>query len=206
MLRVGGYVDQHLGWGRGSVLTRLTESGDGVGEHSGDVRAEERCSRPRTYRDPIECGESRTATRLPSLPREPTDGPSKRRPLGGWAARPLGGQDPAERASGRRLHRPLREHARSSAMGRREHALRPALLLRRRPPDPRERGAGEDAAGGPHETWQGRTPNTVGDRCRKVPVARRGGGQGGGPAEGAGTERHRNEEGLLGAELFPSWC
>lgn len=30
MLRVGGYVDQHLGWSRGSVLTRLTESGDGV--------------------------------------------------------------------------------------------------------------------------------------------------------------------------------
>lgn len=31
MLRVGGYVDQHLGWGRGSILTRLTESGDTVG-------------------------------------------------------------------------------------------------------------------------------------------------------------------------------
>lgn len=31
MLRVGGYVDQHLGWSRGSVLTRLTESGDAVG-------------------------------------------------------------------------------------------------------------------------------------------------------------------------------
>jgi hypothetical protein len=31
MLRVGGHVDQHLGWGRGSILTRLTESGDGVG-------------------------------------------------------------------------------------------------------------------------------------------------------------------------------
>ena len=30
MLRVGGYVDQHLGWSRGSVLTRLTESGDAV--------------------------------------------------------------------------------------------------------------------------------------------------------------------------------
>ena len=31
MLRIGGYVDQHLGWSRGSVLTRLTESGDAVG-------------------------------------------------------------------------------------------------------------------------------------------------------------------------------
>jgi putative ATP-dependent endonuclease of OLD family len=31
MVRVGGYVDQHLGWSRGSVLTRLTESGDAVG-------------------------------------------------------------------------------------------------------------------------------------------------------------------------------
>jgi putative ATP-dependent endonuclease of OLD family len=31
MIRVGGYVDQHLGWSRGSVLTRLTESGDAVG-------------------------------------------------------------------------------------------------------------------------------------------------------------------------------
>jgi energy-coupling factor transporter ATP-binding protein EcfA2 len=31
MLRVGGFVDQHLGWSRGSVLTRLTESGDAVG-------------------------------------------------------------------------------------------------------------------------------------------------------------------------------
>lgn len=30
MLRVGGYVDQHLGWSRGSVLTRLTDSGDAV--------------------------------------------------------------------------------------------------------------------------------------------------------------------------------
>jgi hypothetical protein len=30
MLRVGVYVDQHLGWSRGSVLTRLTESGDAV--------------------------------------------------------------------------------------------------------------------------------------------------------------------------------
>lgn len=30
MLRVGGYVDQHLGWSKGSVLTRLTESGDAV--------------------------------------------------------------------------------------------------------------------------------------------------------------------------------
>lgn len=31
MLRVGGYVDQHLGWSRGSVLARLTDSGDSVG-------------------------------------------------------------------------------------------------------------------------------------------------------------------------------
>ncbi|MBN8246284.1 MAG: AAA family ATPase [Verrucomicrobia bacterium] len=31
MLRVGSYVDQHLGWSRGSVLTRLTDSGDAVG-------------------------------------------------------------------------------------------------------------------------------------------------------------------------------
>jgi len=31
MLRVGGYVDQHLGWSKGSVLTRLTDSGDAVG-------------------------------------------------------------------------------------------------------------------------------------------------------------------------------
>jgi len=31
MLRVGGYVDQHLGWSRGSVLTRQTDSGDAVG-------------------------------------------------------------------------------------------------------------------------------------------------------------------------------
>lgn len=31
VLRVGGYVDQHLGWSKGSVLTRLTDSGDAVG-------------------------------------------------------------------------------------------------------------------------------------------------------------------------------
>jgi putative ATP-dependent endonuclease of OLD family len=31
MLRVGGYIDQHLGWSKGSVLTRLTHSGDAVG-------------------------------------------------------------------------------------------------------------------------------------------------------------------------------
>lgn len=31
MLRVGGYVDQHLGWSKGSALTRLTDSGDAVG-------------------------------------------------------------------------------------------------------------------------------------------------------------------------------
>lgn len=31
MLRVGAFVDQHLGWSRGSVLTRLTETGDAVG-------------------------------------------------------------------------------------------------------------------------------------------------------------------------------
>ena len=30
MLRVGAYVDQHLGWSRGSVLTRITESGAAV--------------------------------------------------------------------------------------------------------------------------------------------------------------------------------
>lgn len=30
MLRVGEYVDQHLGWSRASVLTRLTDSGDSV--------------------------------------------------------------------------------------------------------------------------------------------------------------------------------
>lgn len=30
MLRVGGYVDQHLGWSRGSALTRLTDTGDAV--------------------------------------------------------------------------------------------------------------------------------------------------------------------------------
>lgn len=31
MLRIGGYVDQHLAWSRGSVLTRLTDGGDAVG-------------------------------------------------------------------------------------------------------------------------------------------------------------------------------
>jgi putative ATP-dependent endonuclease of OLD family len=31
MLRVGGFVDQHLGWNKGSVLTRLTDTGDAVG-------------------------------------------------------------------------------------------------------------------------------------------------------------------------------
>lgn len=32
MLRVGDYVDQHLGWSKGSILTRLTDDrGDGVG-------------------------------------------------------------------------------------------------------------------------------------------------------------------------------
>jgi len=31
MLRVGGYFDQHLGWSKGSVLTRLTDSDDAVG-------------------------------------------------------------------------------------------------------------------------------------------------------------------------------
>ena len=30
MLRVGAYVDQHLGWSKGSVLTRLTDTGDAV--------------------------------------------------------------------------------------------------------------------------------------------------------------------------------
>ena len=28
LLRVGGYVDQHFGWSKGSVLTRLTDTGD----------------------------------------------------------------------------------------------------------------------------------------------------------------------------------
>ena len=31
MLRVGGYVDNHLAWSRGSTLTRLTSAGDAVG-------------------------------------------------------------------------------------------------------------------------------------------------------------------------------
>ena len=31
MLRVGGFLDHHLKWSRGSLLTRLTESGDSVG-------------------------------------------------------------------------------------------------------------------------------------------------------------------------------
>lgn len=31
MLRVGGYIDQHLGWSKGSVLMRLTDGGDAVG-------------------------------------------------------------------------------------------------------------------------------------------------------------------------------
>lgn len=31
MLRVGGFLDVHMGWSRGSVLARLTESGDAVG-------------------------------------------------------------------------------------------------------------------------------------------------------------------------------
>jgi len=31
MLRIGGFVDQHLGWSKGSVLTRLTNGGDAVG-------------------------------------------------------------------------------------------------------------------------------------------------------------------------------
>ncbi|HLS80623.1 MAG TPA: AAA family ATPase [Steroidobacter sp.] len=31
MLRVGGYVDHHLAWSKGSVLMRLTDSGDAVG-------------------------------------------------------------------------------------------------------------------------------------------------------------------------------
>ncbi|TAE87568.1 MAG: DUF2813 domain-containing protein [Verrucomicrobia bacterium] len=30
MLRVGSYVDQHLGWSRGSVLARLTDTGDAI--------------------------------------------------------------------------------------------------------------------------------------------------------------------------------
>jgi putative ATP-dependent endonuclease of the OLD family len=31
MLRVGSHVDHHLGWSRGSVLTRLTDGGDAIG-------------------------------------------------------------------------------------------------------------------------------------------------------------------------------
>ena len=31
MIRFGSFIDQHLGWSRGSVLTRLTDNGDGIG-------------------------------------------------------------------------------------------------------------------------------------------------------------------------------
>ncbi|MCC6241929.1 MAG: AAA family ATPase [Gemmatimonadaceae bacterium] len=37
VLRVGGYVDQHLAWSKGSVLTRLTDTGDAVGSVLADA-------------------------------------------------------------------------------------------------------------------------------------------------------------------------
>ncbi len=42
MLRVGGYVDQHLAWSRGSILTRLTDSGDAVGAVLADATRQAR--------------------------------------------------------------------------------------------------------------------------------------------------------------------
>lgn len=42
LLRVGGYVDQHMGWSRGSVLTRLTDSGDAVGTVLADATRQAR--------------------------------------------------------------------------------------------------------------------------------------------------------------------
>ena len=42
MLRVGGYVDQHLGWSKGSVLTRLTDTGDAVGAVLADAARQTR--------------------------------------------------------------------------------------------------------------------------------------------------------------------
>jgi putative ATP-dependent endonuclease of OLD family len=42
MLRVGGTVDPHLSWGRGSVLTRLTEGGDAVGAVLADASRQAR--------------------------------------------------------------------------------------------------------------------------------------------------------------------
>lgn len=42
MLRVGGYVDQHLGWSKGSVLTRLTDSGGAVGAVLADAARQAR--------------------------------------------------------------------------------------------------------------------------------------------------------------------
>lgn len=44
MLRVGGFVDVHLNWSRGSVLTRLTESGDAVGAVLADATRQVRSS------------------------------------------------------------------------------------------------------------------------------------------------------------------
>lgn len=42
MLRVGGYVDQHLGWSKGSVLTRLTDTGDSVSSVLADATRQAR--------------------------------------------------------------------------------------------------------------------------------------------------------------------
>jgi hypothetical protein len=42
MLRVGGSVDQHLGRSKGSVLTRLTDSGDAVGAVLADATRQAR--------------------------------------------------------------------------------------------------------------------------------------------------------------------
>jgi hypothetical protein len=42
MLRVGGNVDQHLGWSKGSVLTRLTDTGDAVGAVLADATRQAR--------------------------------------------------------------------------------------------------------------------------------------------------------------------
>lgn len=44
MLRVGGYVDSHLTWSRGSVLTRLTETGDAVSAVLADATRKARSS------------------------------------------------------------------------------------------------------------------------------------------------------------------
>jgi putative ATP-dependent endonuclease of the OLD family len=44
MLRVGNFVDMHLSWSRGSVLTRLTEGGDAVGAALADASRQARAS------------------------------------------------------------------------------------------------------------------------------------------------------------------